>query len=101
MCIIGSEYHGVDGDARRCVVPHVGPSTGCGTGAIRPGRLTPGGGVRFGDITAFGSGLITRGALLDVPRHRGTASTSSTERPVTGAELEAIAKDARRDRRTR
>ena len=48
-------------------------------------------GTRFADITAFSGGLITRGVLLDVPRHR-RASYVSMERPVDGAELEAIAK---------
>ena len=48
-------------------------------------------GVRFADITAFGDGLITRGVLLDVPLHR-RASHVAIDRPVTGAELEAIAR---------
>jgi kynurenine formamidase len=47
-------------------------------------------GARFGDITAFGDGLITRGVLLDVPRYR-QISHVAIGRPVTGAELEAIA----------
>jgi kynurenine formamidase len=49
------------------------------------------GGARFADITSFGSGLVTRGVLLDVPRHRGTAYVT-LDRPVQGAELEAVAK---------
>ena len=48
-------------------------------------------GARFADITAFGSGLITRGVLIDVPRYR-RASHVAPDRPVEGAELEAIAK---------
>ena len=48
-------------------------------------------GARFGDITAFGDGLITRGVLLDVPRYRKVPHVA-TGKPVTGAELEAIAK---------
>lgn len=47
-------------------------------------------GARFADITAFGGGLITRGVLLDVPRHR-RASHVTMDRPVDGAELDAIA----------
>ena len=35
-----------------------------------PAREIDTNGARFADITAFGSGLITRGVLLDVPRHR-------------------------------
>ena len=30
-------------------------------------------GPRFADITAFSAGLITRGVLIDVPRHRGAS----------------------------
>jgi len=48
-------------------------------------------GTRFADITAFSAGLITRGVMLDVPRHR-RASHVTVDRPVDGAELEAIAK---------
>ena len=48
-------------------------------------------GARFGDVTAFGSGLITRGVLLDVPRHRRAPSVTP-DRPVEGAELDAIAR---------
>jgi kynurenine formamidase len=47
-------------------------------------------GARFADITAFGGGLITRGVLLDVPRHRRTAYVTM-DRPVHGTELAAIA----------
>jgi len=48
-------------------------------------------GARFADITAFGGGLITRGVLLDVPRYRRTGYVAP-DRPVDGAELEAVAK---------
>jgi kynurenine formamidase len=48
-------------------------------------------GARFADITAFGAGLITRGVLLDVPRHRGTAHVA-LGRPVEGKELQDIAR---------
>jgi kynurenine formamidase len=48
-------------------------------------------GTKFADITAFSAGLITRGVLLDVPRHRRTSHVG-TDRPVDGAELDAIAK---------
>jgi kynurenine formamidase len=47
-------------------------------------------GARYADITAFGSGLVTRGVLLDVPRHRGTSHVT-VDRPVEGTELQAIA----------
>ena len=48
------------------------------------------GGANFGDITAWSDGIITKGVLLDVPRHRGEPHATA-ERPVEGAELEAIA----------
>jgi kynurenine formamidase len=47
-------------------------------------------GLRFGDITAWREGIITKGVLLDVPRHRGEPHVTA-ERPVHGWELEAIA----------
>ena len=43
-------------------------------------------GVRFGDVAAFGDGIVTRGVLLDVPRHRGVPYVTQDE-PVTGEEL--------------
>jgi kynurenine formamidase len=55
-----------------------------------PGKEIDSNGARFADITAFGAGLVTRGVLLDVPKHRGVPYVS-LDRPVEGAELEAIA----------
>jgi kynurenine formamidase len=51
-------------------------------------------GTHFADITAFSEGLITRGVLLDVPRHRKEPFVA-LEKPVTGSELEAIARAQR------
>jgi kynurenine formamidase len=48
-------------------------------------------GARFGDITAWSGRLITRGVLLDVPRHRREPHVTP-EKPVHGWELEEIAK---------
>src|SRR5687767_14659374 len=48
-------------------------------------------GARFADITAFGGGLITRGVLLDVPRHRRTPYVTP-DKAVEDAELEEIAR---------
>jgi len=48
-------------------------------------------GARFGDVTAWSGGIVTRGVLLDVPRHRG-ARYVTADRPVHGEELAAIAK---------
>ena len=47
-------------------------------------------GARFGAITAWSEGIITRGVLLDVPRGRGAPHVTA-DRPVHGWELEEIA----------
>ena len=47
-------------------------------------------GANFGSITHWSNGIITRGVLLDVPRHRGEPHVT-VENPVMGEELEAIA----------
>ena len=47
-------------------------------------------GAHFGDITHWHTGIITKGVLLDVPRHRGTPHVTR-DQPVTGDELAAIA----------
>ncbi len=47
-------------------------------------------GAHFGDITAWKDGIITKGVLLDVTRHRGVPHVEAN-RPVHGWELEAIA----------
>ena len=48
-------------------------------------------GAHFGDITHWSGGIITKGVLIDVPRHRAEPHVSIDE-PVTGDELEAIAR---------
>ena len=47
-------------------------------------------GARWGDVDQWQEGIITRGVLLDVPRHRG-APHVTLEQPVHGWELEEIA----------
>ena len=47
-------------------------------------------GAQFADITAWGDGIVTRGVLLDVPRHRGEPYVTA-DRPVHGEELREIA----------
>ncbi|MFI5621873.1 cyclase family protein [Nocardioides sp. NPDC051685] len=47
------------------------------------------GGANFGAIDAWSDGIVTRGVMLDVPRHRGSAFVAQNE-PVHGWELEAI-----------
>ena len=48
-------------------------------------------GAHFGDITHWSGGIITKGVLIDVPRHRGEPHVSIDE-PVRGEEMEAIAR---------
>lgn len=48
-------------------------------------------GARFGDIAAWSGGIITRGVLIDVPRHRGEPHVTP-EKPVHGWELQEIAR---------
>ena len=55
-----------------------------------PAEFVTGEGVTFGDVTAWDTGILTRGVLLDVPRHRGEPHVT-VDRPVHGWELETIA----------
>ena len=48
-------------------------------------------GARFGSITAWSNGIITRGVLIDVPRYRGEPYVTEG-RPVHGWELEEAAR---------
>ena len=48
-------------------------------------------GARFGDINQWPTGIVTRGVLLDVPRHRQEPYVTQ-ERPIHGWELEEIAR---------
>ncbi len=47
-------------------------------------------GAHWGDITAWSDGIITKGVLLDVTRHRGVPHVPA-DQPVHGWELEEIA----------
>lgn len=47
-------------------------------------------GARFGDVTGAGDGIVTRGVVLDLPRHRGEAWLAPGT-AVGPAELEACA----------
>ena len=48
-------------------------------------------GAAFGAIDAWSDGIVTKGVLLDVPRHRGEPHVTP-ERPVHGWELAEIAR---------
>jgi kynurenine formamidase len=54
-----------------------------------PEQLTPAG-ARWGGIDNWSGGIVTRGVLLDVPKHRGEPFVTF-DKPVTGPELEAVA----------
>jgi kynurenine formamidase len=49
-------------------------------------------GANYGTIDEWSDGILTRGVLLDVPKHRGKPYVT-VEEPVHGWELEDIAKD--------
>ena len=49
-------------------------------------------GAKWGSIEHWKEGIITRGVLLDVPKHRG-APFVTQEKPIHGWELEDIAKE--------
>jgi hypothetical protein len=83
----GFEYHGVTVTHVDAFV-HMWDRDGMWNGRD-PAKEVDTNGARFGDITTFGDGLITRGVLLDVPRHRNVPHVA-IGRPVTGAELEAL-----------
>ena len=84
----GSLYHG-PGVTHVDALCHMWDQNGMWNGRD-PAKEIDTNGARFADITAFASGLITRGVLLDVPRYR-RASYVTAERPVEGTELAAIA----------
>jgi kynurenine formamidase len=85
----GFEYHGV-AVTHMDALSHMWDRNGMWNGRD-PAKEIDTSGARFGDIAAFGSGVITRGVLLDIPRHRKTPHVVPGQ-PVTGAELDATAK---------
>ena len=70
---------------------HMWDEDGMWNGRDPAAEITPDG-TRFAGIDAFADGIVTRGVLLDVPRHRGKPYVTQDE-PVSGAELAAIARD--------
>jgi kynurenine formamidase len=68
---------------------HVWDAEGMWNGR-EPDREVGADGVGFAGIDAFADGIVTRGVVLDVPRHRGVPYVTQDD-PVTGAELRAIA----------
>ena len=56
-----------------------------------PSEVIGGDGGKYATVDEWSEGIITRGVLLDVPRHRGVPYVT-LDRPVHGWELEDIAK---------
>ncbi len=55
-----------------------------------PGDMVKSNGAKFGQVDAWKDGIVTKGVLLDVPRHRGTPHVT-LDTPIHGWELEQIA----------
>jgi kynurenine formamidase len=85
----GIMYHGYS-TTHVDALCHVWDGNGMWQGRRHPDVITSRG-ANFGDITAWQEGIVTRGVLLDVPRHRGTAYVTE-DAPVTGPELADIAR---------
>jgi kynurenine formamidase len=84
----GFEYHGVT-VTHVDALSHMWDRNGMWNGRD-PAKELDSFGAKFGAITAFGDGIVTRGVLLDIPRLRNTGFVT-VDRPVTGADLEAAA----------
>jgi kynurenine formamidase len=86
------DYLGISTHGTACThidaLCHMWDRDGMWNGRDAAETITPDG-TRFGGVEAFGDGIVTRGVLLDVPRHRGVPYVTQ-DRPVTGAELQAI-----------
>ncbi len=56
-----------------------------------PNREITFNGATFGSVDKWGDGIMTRGVLFDIPKHRGEPYVTQ-ERPVHGWELEDVAR---------
>lgn len=86
---LGINFHGT-ASTHIDALCHVWDADGMWNGRD-PNREIHSDGVRFADVEAFAPGIVTRGVLLDVPRHRGVPYVTQ-DQPVTGTELAAIAR---------
>ncbi|MHB8574494.1 MAG: cyclase family protein [Dehalococcoidia bacterium] len=84
----GISYHGY-ATTHIDALCHVWDENGIWNGRDSKDVITSNG-VRWGDIDQWRDGIVTRGVLLDVPKHRGEPYVT-LERPVHGWELEEIA----------
>ena len=84
----GIAYHGV-ASTHVDALCHVWNTDGMWNGRDPSHEITFDG-ARFGSVDRWSDGNITRGVLLDIPRHRGEPYVSQA-RPVHGWELEEVA----------
>lgn len=84
----GISYHG-QASTHLDALCHTWNSDGMWNGRS-PGEEITFEGARFGAITAWSTGIMTRGVLLDVPRFRGQPFVTH-EQPIHGWELEDVA----------
>ena len=84
----GISYHG-QSSTHIDALCHVWGENGLWNGASPD--LIKADGTQWGAITNWSEGIVTRGVVLDVPRFRNQPFVTK-QTPVTGAEMEAIAK---------
>lgn len=85
---VGVYFHGVS-TTHLDALCHVWDETGRMYNGRTPGAVVGSDGVTFGGVEQWATGIVTRGIMLDVPRHRGTAYVTH-EDPVQAWELDEI-----------
>ena len=88
MDFYGVSYHGT-ATTHIDALCHVWDSEGMWDGK-KPDETLSFNGANYGTVDAWSDGILTRGVLLDVPRHRGTDYVT-LDAPVHGWELDEIA----------
>lgn len=88
MDFYGVSYHGT-ATTHIDALCHVWDSEGMWDGK-KPDETLTFNGANYGTVDAWSDGILTRGVLLDVPRHRGTDYVT-LDAPVHGWELDEIA----------
>ena len=88
MDYLGVFYHGT-ATTHIDALCHVWDSNGMWDGK-NPDDVIGFTGAKYGTVDAWSDGILTRGVLLDVPKHRGTPYVTM-DTPVHGWELEEIA----------
>ena len=88
MDFYGVSYHGT-ATTHIDALCHVWNADGMWDGK-QPSETLTFNGANYGTVDAWSDGILTRGVLLDVPRHRGTDFVT-LDAPVHGWELDEIA----------